>query len=103
MPSSGGRLRFLAQLHDDKLRGTKRREPDEDVHDPSRLVHFRRGVGVDLDEVRVVARAPGERTVAELNVHEAADRRAKARPQWLVVGLEYGPLDAVVDARPEED
>src|SRR4051812_27666830 len=101
--SSRGRLGLLAELHDDELGWAQRSEGDDDVHDARGLVGRRRRLAVDLDEVGLVARAPGERAVAELDAHEAADRGPQGRPQRLVVGLEDGPLNAVVDARAQED
>src|SRR5689334_4292769 len=101
--SSRGGLGLLAEFDDDELGGAQRREPHEDVHDARGLVDLRRRLGVDLHEVGVIAGAPGERPVAELDLHEAADRRPQARPQRLVVGLEHRPLDPVVDAGPQED
>src|SRR5215207_3906969 len=97
--SSGGRLvDLLAELEHDELGRLERREADQDVDDAGVDVSLRRRLAVTLDEERLGGGATLEGPGAELEHHEGRDVEPQRGPQRLVVRLEDGPLDAVVDA-----
>src|SRR4051812_44183190 len=88
----------LLDLDDHELRRLERAEPDDHVDDSQIDVALRRSLGIALDEIGFPGRAPEERPFAIQVVHEGPDVEPELGPERLVVGLEYRPLGAAVQA-----
>src|SRR5262245_47787326 len=81
----------LAQLEDRKLRRFHRRDPDQ-RHHPSLVPDLGRvGLGVALDEERLLRGLPDQGAVAPDVGEERAAVAPQRRPQRVVVGLEDRP------------
>src|SRR5229473_2491047 len=107
VPPCGGSLiglvDLLAKPQHDELGRLERCEADQNIDDAVVDISLCGSAAVTLDEERVVGLTALESTGSELRQHEGSDVEPETGPQWLVVGFEHGPLDAVVDADPQED
>src|SRR5262249_44379728 len=92
----------LLDLDHDELGGIERGEADQDVDDALVDARLRIIFRIAFDEIGLLWRGSLEGAFEKQILHEGADVEPDLAPKPLVIGFEYHPLRAIVQARLEK-